>query len=80
VPTVVALTKCDKLKPMRRAERVRLLRRSPELPAGRTIATSAQAGLGIPELWAAIDEARGGPQRPQPMPEPEPEPEPDRGA
>ncbi len=59
VPTVVALTKCDKLKPMRRAERVRVLRRSPDLPAGQIIATSAQTGLGIPELWAAIDAARG---------------------
>lgn len=59
VPTVVALTKCDKLKPMRRAERVRVLSRSADLPAGQIIATSAQAGLGIPELWAAIDEARG---------------------
>jgi GTP-binding protein len=58
VPTVVALTKCDKLKPMRRAERVRLLRTSPELPAGQIVATSAQSGLGIPELWAAIESAR----------------------
>jgi GTP-binding protein len=55
VPSLVALTKCDKLKPMRRAERVRVLGRSPDLPAGQIVATSAQTGLGIPELWAAID-------------------------
>jgi GTP-binding protein len=55
VPSLVALTKCDKLKPMRRAERVRVLGKSAELPAGQILATSAQTGLGIPELWAAID-------------------------
>jgi GTP-binding protein len=46
VPSLVALTKCDKLKPMRRAERVRTLGGLP---------TSAETGMGIPELWAAID-------------------------
>jgi GTP-binding protein len=55
VPALVALTKCDKLAPMRRAERVRLLGKSPELPAAQILATSAATGLGIPELWAAID-------------------------
>jgi len=58
VPTLVALTKCDKLKPMRRAERVRALRRAPELPAGAIVATSAQTGLGVDALWEAIDRAR----------------------
>jgi GTP-binding protein len=57
IPSLVALTKCDKLKPMRRAERVRVLGKSPELPAGQIVATSAQTGLGIPELWTAIDRA-----------------------
>jgi len=57
VPAVVALTKCDKLKPMRRAERVRVLRAAPELPARVILATSAETGMGIPELWAAIDAA-----------------------
>jgi GTP-binding protein len=57
VPAVVALTKCDKLAPMRRAERVRMLGKSPELPAAQILATSAATGLGIPELWAAIDRA-----------------------
>ena len=55
VSSLVALTKCDKLKPMRRAERVRVLAKSPELPAAQILATSAATGLGLPELWAAIE-------------------------
>lgn len=55
VPSLVALTKCDKLKPMRRAERVKQLRGQLALPAERVVATSAEKGLGIPELWRAID-------------------------
>jgi GTP-binding protein len=57
VPALVALTKCDKEKPMRRAERVRVLGKSPDLPAGQILATSAETRLGIPELWAAIERA-----------------------
>ena len=57
VPALVALTKCDKLAPMRRAERVRVLSKSPELPAAQILATSAETRLGIPELWAAIERA-----------------------
>ena len=57
VPALVALTKCDKEKPMRRAERVRALCKSPELPAAQILATSAETRLGIPELWAAIERA-----------------------
>ena len=55
VPALVALTKCDKLKPMRRAERVREVTRTGDLPASAVLATSAEKGMGIPELWAAID-------------------------
>jgi GTP-binding protein len=55
VPALMALTKCDKLKPMRRAERLRALGEAPGLPARAVLATSAETGLGIPELWAAID-------------------------
>ena len=55
VPTLVALTKCDKEKPMRRAERVRVLSKSPELPAGEILATSAETKLGMAEIWAAIE-------------------------
>jgi GTP-binding protein len=54
VPVLLALTKCDKLKPMRRAARVKLLRGQLGLPAARVVATSARTGLGIPELWRAI--------------------------
>ena len=59
VPSLVALTKCDKLAPMRRAERVRVLGKTPELSAAPVVATSAEIGLGIPELWASIDRACG---------------------
>lgn len=55
VPSVVALTKCDKLKPMRRAQRVKVVKAQIPLPADRIIATSAEKGFGIPELWGAID-------------------------
>ena len=55
IPTVVALTKVDKLKPMRRAERVRRLSEGFDLPRDRVLATSAQTGTGIDALWRAID-------------------------
>ena len=58
VPTVVALTKCDKLKPMRRAQRVKQLRAQLGLPAARVIPTSAEKGFGIPELWRALTPPR----------------------
>jgi GTP-binding protein len=56
VPVILALTKVDKLKPMRRAARVRELKASVPLPAQRVVATSAEKGLGIADLWHAIDE------------------------
>jgi GTP-binding protein len=55
IPALVALTKCDKLAPMRRAERVRALSREFGLPPARVIATSAQARFGVDVLWKAID-------------------------
>jgi GTP-binding protein len=55
VPTLLALTKIDKLKPMRRAHRVRDLRSAANLPADQVIATSSEKGIGIPDLWSAID-------------------------
>ena len=55
VPVRVALTKCDKLKPMRRAQRVRVLKQETGLAKSDVIATSAQSGDGMQELWAAID-------------------------
>ncbi len=54
VPVVVAITKCDKLKPMRRAKRIRELRAQIPLPQEQVIATSAQKRIGIHELWRAI--------------------------
>lgn len=58
LPALVALTKSDKLKPMRRAQRVKVLRQAIGLPADQVIATSATGGLGIAELWRAIDVGR----------------------
>jgi GTP-binding protein len=55
IPSVVALTKVDKEKPMRRAARVRELRACFELPPERVIATSAQQGIGVAELWRALE-------------------------
>lgn len=55
IPAIVALTKVDKLKPMRRAQRVRELTARVGLPADRVIPTSAEQGLGIAELWGAVD-------------------------
>jgi GTP-binding protein len=55
VPVVLALTKSDKLKPMRRAARIAEMRRDTDLSDDRIIATSAEKGLGIEDLWRAID-------------------------
>jgi GTP-binding protein len=55
IPVILALTKSDKLKPMRRAQRVAEMRRAADLPDDRVVATSAEKGLGIDELWRAID-------------------------
>jgi len=54
VPALVALTKIDKLKPMRRAERVRKLKKSLSGPALDFVATSSQSGQGVDDLWKAI--------------------------
>jgi GTP-binding protein len=59
IPALLALTKADKLGPMRRAERVRALRAQAALPAARLIATSAQTGLGVAELWRALEGLAG---------------------
>jgi len=55
IPVILALTKSDKLKPMRRAARVDALRCRSALPADRVVPTSAEKNLGIEELWRAID-------------------------
>ena len=56
VPALVALTKCDKEKPMRAALRERALRAEIGLPLERVVATSAEKGTGIDRLWKAIEE------------------------
>jgi len=55
IAVVVALTRCDKLKPMHRAERVRAQTAALGLPPARVVATSAATGLGIHELWRVLD-------------------------
>jgi GTP-binding protein len=55
IPALVIFTRADKLAAARRAARVRELEAQYDLPAGRAIATSAATGLGIPELWRAVD-------------------------
>lgn len=54
VPALVAITKTDKLKPMRRAQRLRELRAELPLAPARIVATSAESGDGIDALWRAI--------------------------
>ena len=54
VPLVLALTKCDKEKPMRRAERLRALAGALPVAPERVVATSAESGLGIDELWKVL--------------------------
>jgi len=55
VPTLVAITKSDKLAPMRRAERVKQLMKDYALAPESMIATSAEKKDGIDALWRAID-------------------------
>jgi GTP-binding protein len=55
IPVLLAITKIDKLKPMRRAARLRVLKGAIDLPASNVIATSSEAGTGLDELWKAID-------------------------
>jgi len=55
IPVLVAVTKCDKLGLGQRAARVREIARSLGLPGEAVVPTSASQGLGIPELWGALD-------------------------
>jgi len=55
VPTLVAITKSDKLAPMRRAERVKQLARAYGVAADAIVATSAQKKEGTGAVWRAID-------------------------
>jgi GTP-binding protein len=55
LPTLLVLTKVDKLGAAERARRVRALTAQAGVPAGRRIVTSSQTGEGIEALWRAID-------------------------
>ncbi len=55
VPSVLALTKTDKLKPNARTQRLKKLRSEVAIVASRVVATSATSGDGIPQLWEALD-------------------------
>lgn len=55
VPTLVAITKSDKLAPMRRAERVKQLAKEYGVASDAIVATSAQKKDGIDAVWRAID-------------------------
>jgi GTP-binding protein len=55
IPALVALTKIDKLKPLKRAARLRDLGGSLPVQADWVIPTSARTGAGIEQLWRVID-------------------------
>jgi GTP-binding protein len=55
VPVVLAITKVDKLGRMQRDKRVAAIRRDVDLPSERIVATSAEKGTGIEDLWRLID-------------------------
>jgi GTP-binding protein len=55
IPALVAFTKIDKLKPTRRAERLRALGNGFPVQADWMVPTSARTGAGIDQLWRAID-------------------------
>ncbi|MDP6981129.1 MAG: ribosome biogenesis GTP-binding protein YihA/YsxC [Myxococcota bacterium] len=56
VPSLVALTKTDKLKPMRRKARIAELKKSLDAPMQAIIPTSSQTRDGIDLLWRRIHE------------------------
>jgi GTP-binding protein len=58
IPVVLAITKVDKLKSMRRKARLNELQKSIELPKSCVVATSAEKRIGIDALWRAIDAIR----------------------
>jgi len=55
IPALVAFTKIDKLKPAKRAERLRALGTGFPVQADWMVPTSARTGAGIEQLWRAID-------------------------
>lgn len=59
-PTIVALTKVDKLRRMQRAKRIRALVSTFGLPSDRIVPTSATTGEGTDALWQWIEQAAKG--------------------
>lgn len=55
IPALLAFTKIDKLKPAKRAERLRSLGNGFPVQADWMVPTSARTGAGIEQLWRAID-------------------------
>jgi len=55
VPSVLALTKIDKLKPNARAQRLKKLKAEVAIVASRVVSTSSSSGDGIPQLWETLD-------------------------
>jgi GTP-binding protein len=55
IPVLVVFTKADKLKPMRRGARLRALGERLGATVEATPATSTHTGMGIDDLWRAID-------------------------
>ncbi len=55
IPVVLAITKIDKLKTMRRKARLTELQREVPIERERVVATSAEKRIGIDALWRAID-------------------------
>ena len=54
VPTLVAFTKSDKFRPMRRKERIHKLKKQIPKPPGGFVTTSADKKIGIDDLWRAV--------------------------
>lgn len=54
VNTIVALTKSDKFKPMRRKQRIAELKRQIVAPTGGIVATSSEKKDGLEDLWKAV--------------------------
>ena len=63
LPALVALTKADKLGSGPRAARARELAAQLDLPRERIVVTSALRGVGIAELWRALDALGAGERR-----------------
>jgi GTP-binding protein len=60
IPGRVVLTKVDKLKPMKRKERIRALAQEIGGGFGKPLPTSSEGGEGLPELWRVLlDHALG---------------------